>query len=943
MQINLIDLVNQAKNGNREACSKLYQITFKSSYYFALRVINNERDASKAVEETYKKAFSSIASLKNPESFEVWIKHITAVKSIEFLKQKNQHMFDGQAVLPSEIIEDKSEFLPKGLEKSVNAGKAINKIVASLSDCQRVVTMLYYYNEMPVGHIAKVLGCSEDKVIAELCLSRSYIKKHIDRMINRETAVYPFEGKPLLVLILQSAEKQQIVEETLLRTIFSSATEGLFLTFEPKKLSESVPVSIATSVSEEFVSEKRNGNVDQVKRAERKKYSNISTKLGAMTKKQKTTMIVCAVLVLAVVFGAIGLPEIISSFSNSDDISAQQVDDSILKNLEPYEKNYENMLTTAAQAIKEENDYSGGNFNFIYFNDNDIPDLTVSYKQPFDNSPDLYDELLICVDGNNKEVFEYIVMNIWVGQKGYYIVSDTDYDNGEKSDAFYKYKYENEDDPEIFSGGLRYDKFLNDEQAYQESWIYMADADSDMLELSGWEEYNQKKELLFDGFYRVTSGYSIEEFVNSGKSLIKFLKKAKPERYVSFEENSKTTTLPVTSTQNVQTETTTTSTFYHDASSGDWEKLEDDLNTILTFCGEYNSSSDNAYEVVLPVNCTEMIYSHYFDTEPEYAYGNDPLGYFEESEYYIFDGENVDWIIANVFNQTPDHNLKTKDRYFYNGNYYAVFYPSSCPITEVSVVGKEKQADGSYNLDLKEISYIGEGYGSEDEVSYTYSGTAKATLKNIDGKKVWSFFTIKMDEPEGVADEETSDETASEWEMNYLKELQSGDFDGFEFILTAIDDNDIPDMILIMHRSRGALTYYFMNGNTEHEDGADDSIDEVYFDEYGNMKGRYYYEDATCISESYNFYTAHHGEVVLESMVGRIIAYKDSSKTQLIQEDYSYKSPSDNYEEVISKELYEEEVKRVQNYYTLANATEVEDFLQSNNKLSDYYINYRTA
>ena len=121
MQINFAELVNQAQNGDRGAFSKLYQLTFKSSYYLALRVTGNESYAAQSVEASYKKAFSSIATLKNPESFEAWIKHITAVKSIELLKQKNQLVFDGQAALPPDIIEDGYEFLPKGIEKSANA------------------------------------------------------------------------------------------------------------------------------------------------------------------------------------------------------------------------------------------------------------------------------------------------------------------------------------------------------------------------------------------------------------------------------------------------------------------------------------------------------------------------------------------------------------------------------------------------------------------------------------------------------------------------------------------------------------------------------------------------------------------------------------------------------------------------------------------------------
>lgn len=480
--------------------------------------------------------------------------------------------------------------------------------------------------------------------------------------------------------------------------------------------------------------------------------------------------------VLLIVGGAFGIKALLSRSDESDpeasgEATAQvnSIDSEMLRNLEPYAGDYENLLTMYAETLKEGGeDVSDGNFNFIYFNDNDIPDLTISFKLPFDNSPNLYDSLLICIDGNEEEIFNAVVaMNTWVGQKGYYVVSDAEFEGGEEFDAFYKYRYEDIDDSKIFSGGLRYDKFLNEEQTYQESWVYMAEAEGDMQKLSGWDEYYEKKDVLLDGFYRVTSGYSIVDFADSGKELVEYLKKAKPERYVLFEEDDeseKSADITTSTTQSVST-----AGEYIDATSDDWNNLKLDLEKILTFCNKYNSSSDDAYEVVLPVNCTEMIYSHYFDKAPKYAYGDDPLGYFGESEYYIFNAENVDWIVSNVFNQSPDHNLKTKERYFYNGNYYVIFYPSSCPIVDIAIRGTGSHTADGYTVILSKTMYNGEGYGAVDEPGSRYSVTVQVELKEIDGKKVWSFFSIKTVEFETATEKETTAASKSEWETSYNK------------------------------------------------------------------------------------------------------------------------------------------------------------------------------
>lgn len=184
---------------------------------------------------------------------------------------------------------------------------------------------------------------------------------------------------------------------------------------------------------------------------------------------------------------------------------------------------------------------------------------------------------------------------------------------------------------------------------------------------------------------------------------------------------------------------------YLEATNADWKMLENDLEYLLTFSSFYDYNLCDSYDDIIPSNCTDLVYWHYFNENVDCLYGGDPLGYFTDSEYCVFDGDKIDWIVTNVFNQTPDHNLNTENRYYYEGKYYVAFYPSSCPIIEASVVYTEMQSDGSYKIQVKETYYVGEVYGSEDEVSYTYDIYIDAYLKTVDGKRLWSFFYIGLE------------------------------------------------------------------------------------------------------------------------------------------------------------------------------------------------------
>ncbi len=839
MQINIVELVYQAQNGDRGACSKLYQLTFKSSYYLALKITGNESIAAQSVEASYKKAFSSIASIKNPESFEAWIKHITAVKSIELLKQNNQLVFGRQASAYSQKIGDDTEFLPKGLEKSANAGKAINKIVDSLPACQRVVTVLHYYNEMPVTHIAKMLDCPEETVVSELYSVREQFKKCVDRMINRETVLCPSENKPLLALILQSSGEQQKVDETLLRTIFASASAGMFV--------ETAKEQTVFTVSSEHQN-------NRVKPSEKNNHSVIFKKIKGMSDKHKIIAAVCAVMAVLIVAGAVFIPEI---SQNSEKDSTNKIDAEMLKSIEPYEKDYENLLTFYAESFKEDDDVFDGGFNFVYFNDNEIPDLTIDYKCYYNDQKDYYYTSFVCLDAS-EEVYEINLLNTWFGSNGYYVVSDIERQADEQSEAYYKYKYESEKKPEVFAGGLRYDKVLEDEDTSKEYWSYMADSEGNIQELTSRDEYNQKKDILLEGFNRILSSYDIFDFADSGKSLTKYLKKAKTFSVILDEDSKETTTQATTSIHTTNGKTVIESDL--EATYQDWEALKEDLSTILIFCSEYNNKSDDAYEMVLSEYCTTMIYSLYFETSPEYAYGNDPLGYFEDTEYCIFNVEDVDWIITNVFNQTPNHKLKTSERYYYEGKYYAAFYPGSCPFVEVNILGNAKHSDGGYTVILNKTSFEGEGYGAEGESGYTHNLNIRAELKQINGKKVWSYYYIITKETQEITKAETTTETkVDNWKTAYNKYLKNvyDDCDPNEFEFTDqmsfgfayINDDNIPELLVAEGTAQASMVRVvtYVNGKV------------VEVGEYGSVGAFEYVEKGSLIASSRYGHGNHSG------------------------------------------------------------------------------------
>mgnify|MGYP000408754781 CR=1 FL=1 len=61
--------VEAALKGNESAFSALYESTQRDMYYIALKYMKNEEDAMDVLQDSYIKAWQSLATLKDPASF----------------------------------------------------------------------------------------------------------------------------------------------------------------------------------------------------------------------------------------------------------------------------------------------------------------------------------------------------------------------------------------------------------------------------------------------------------------------------------------------------------------------------------------------------------------------------------------------------------------------------------------------------------------------------------------------------------------------------------------------------------------------------------------------------------------------------------------------------------------------------------------------------------
>ena len=75
--------------GKEEGYRYLYESTYQSKFYLAVKYMNRQEAAEDVLQESYAKAFSKLDTLKEPEAFPGWLGMIVANEAKNALQKNN--------------------------------------------------------------------------------------------------------------------------------------------------------------------------------------------------------------------------------------------------------------------------------------------------------------------------------------------------------------------------------------------------------------------------------------------------------------------------------------------------------------------------------------------------------------------------------------------------------------------------------------------------------------------------------------------------------------------------------------------------------------------------------------------------------------------------------------------------------------------------------------
>ena len=213
--------VEAALKGNESAFSALYESTQRDMYYIALKYMKNEEDAMDVLQDSYIKAWQSLASLKDPASFRAWFGRIVANTAKNTLAKKRPMLFsqlegenDEGEQFALDIEDEKSEFQPERSYTQKETQELVHELIDSLSDEQRLCILMYHLDDQSIKDIAETFGISENTVKSRLLYGRKAIKAKAEELQKKGYQLYTVAPVVLFLYLLDSEKASTVFAAT---------------------------------------------------------------------------------------------------------------------------------------------------------------------------------------------------------------------------------------------------------------------------------------------------------------------------------------------------------------------------------------------------------------------------------------------------------------------------------------------------------------------------------------------------------------------------------------------------------------------------------------------------------------------------------------------------------------------------------------------------------
>jgi RNA polymerase sigma-70 factor (ECF subfamily) len=185
--------IEQILAGNSNAFGFIVDRHKNKAFNLAFRICGNREEAEEIAQDSFLKAYRSLTGFKMKSSFGTWFYRIvynTAISNVRIKKKGILSLEDFPADATDFIGSNTSEEEAESEYRSSLVNFALQKI----SEEERGLISLYYYEEMTTDEIADITGISKSNIKVKLFRARQKMMEIVEK-VEKKNLIYHGEKR----------------------------------------------------------------------------------------------------------------------------------------------------------------------------------------------------------------------------------------------------------------------------------------------------------------------------------------------------------------------------------------------------------------------------------------------------------------------------------------------------------------------------------------------------------------------------------------------------------------------------------------------------------------------------------------------------------------------------------------------------------------------------
>jgi len=177
--------IKQILTGKSEAFGLIIDRHKDNVYNLAFRICGNHEEAEEIAQDSFLKTYRSLSGFKMKSSFSTWLYRIVYNTAISHIRI-NKKVFLSLEDFPADATDFIGSNTSEEEDEAEYRRSLINFALQKISDDERALISLYYYEEMSIEDIADVIGIRISNIKVKLFRARQKMLGIIEKVENKK-------------------------------------------------------------------------------------------------------------------------------------------------------------------------------------------------------------------------------------------------------------------------------------------------------------------------------------------------------------------------------------------------------------------------------------------------------------------------------------------------------------------------------------------------------------------------------------------------------------------------------------------------------------------------------------------------------------------------------------------------------------------------------------